>query len=60
MRYILFMDHNKTPVKREDINKNVLQEHKNITKVAISQAQKKFSEVSIAASRLTLDLHYHE
>ncbi len=45
MRYILFMDHNKTPVNREDMHKNVLQEHKGITKQVISEAQKKFKDL---------------
>jgi len=45
MRYVLFLDHNKTPIKREDINKNVLNEHKYLTSSLIKIAQKKFKYI---------------
>lgn len=32
MRYALFLDHNKTPLRREDISKTILKEHKRASK----------------------------
>ena len=45
IRYALFLDYNKTPIKREDINKVILKDHKNSFKPVLSVAQTKFKEL---------------
>eukprot|EP01118_Nematostelium_gracile_P013101 TRINITY_DN489_c0_g1_i1.p1 TRINITY_DN489_c0_g1~~TRINITY_DN489_c0_g1_i1.p1 ORF type:complete len:292 (-),score=84.05 TRINITY_DN489_c0_g1_i1:106-981(-) len=47
MRYALFLDYTKIPIKREDIRKNVIKEHKekNISKPIIAIAQSKFRDI---------------
>ena len=45
IRYALFLDYNKTPIKREDINKVILKDHKNSFKPVLSAAQTKFKEL---------------
>ncbi len=45
MRYILFVDRQKHPIKREDINKNVLKEHKHITSQILKLAERKFRDI---------------
>lgn len=45
MRYALFVDHNKVPIKTAEIRKNVLKNHKNIGRPLISLAQQKFADI---------------
>eukprot|EP01119_Soliformovum_irregulare_P021768 TRINITY_DN7314_c0_g1_i1.p1 TRINITY_DN7314_c0_g1~~TRINITY_DN7314_c0_g1_i1.p1 ORF type:complete len:332 (+),score=81.99 TRINITY_DN7314_c0_g1_i1:100-996(+) len=45
MRYALFVDHKKIPVKRVDVSKNITKEHKNMGPVIIEAAQAKFKDI---------------
>lgn len=44
VRYMLFMDSKKTPVKRADLNKNVLKEHTRLFVSVFTEAQKKMKK----------------
>jgi len=41
----LFMDASKHPLRRDDIKKNVLKEHQNVSKIIVEEAQKKFKDI---------------
>eukprot|EP01089_Gocevia_fonbrunei_P013475 TRINITY_DN3464_c0_g1_i1.p1 TRINITY_DN3464_c0_g1~~TRINITY_DN3464_c0_g1_i1.p1 ORF type:complete len:340 (-),score=84.58 TRINITY_DN3464_c0_g1_i1:21-1040(-) len=45
MRLTLFLDHNKLPLKRADINQKVLKEYKGLSSYVLEESQKRFKEI---------------